>query len=59
MKVGNTEENKKVKGNTRKGVVIWRKEILAKSNFSLEGDVKSERDCYMNIMGVHLCACKV
>lgn len=59
MKARNTEENEKTKGNTGKGRVIRRKGIRAKSNFNLEGDVKWERDCNMDIMGVHVCACKV
>lgn len=59
MKEGNTEENKKAKGNVGKGIVIWRKRILAKNNFDLNGDAKWERDCYVDIMGVHVCACKV
>lgn len=52
-------ENEKAKGDAGKGRVIWRKGILAKSNFNLEADVKRERECYMDIMGVHVCACKV
>lgn len=52
-------ENEKEKGNTGKGRLICRKGILVKSNFNLEGNVKWERDCYMDIMGVYVCACKV
>lgn len=43
MKAVNTEGNEKVKGNAGKGRVIWKKVILAKSDFNL--DVKWERDC--------------
>lgn len=52
-------ENEKAKGNRGKGIMIWRKGILAKSNSNLEGDVKWERDCYVDIMGVHVCALRL
>lgn len=45
-------------GSAGKGRVIWKKAILAKSNFNLRGDAKWKRDYYMDIAGIRVCIYK-